>query len=174
MGAKWFLDNGGYYTCTAGTTVRSLIARCRACCSATTRTGIRTTCPIVARQGRTRREAGLRVPAGSDEELPGAPTGDQHRLGHRPGHARPIPGSGIPCCANFFPSPARCPSPEHPRPGTAGARPGPYPGCTRHTAAPDVRAASGTTASTPGVRPTHRRPLAPRRHLTIDAIRGTR
>ena len=110
------------------------------------------------RQGRTRRQARLRVAARRRQELPGALTGHQHRLGHRAGRpAQPrdrAPRSGP---TTFPVTRADARAAEHPLPRRA-RRPArfPYPGAPpygaplyapgRHAAVPGPAAGAATGA----------------------------
>ena len=85
--------------------------------------------PIIGGQGRTGRQAGLRIAARRCEELPGAPARHQHRMGHRRGYsAQPRHRASLLC--ELVPGDPRRAGgtqhpPVHPR---AGNRAGPISG----------------------------------------------
>ena len=86
LGAKWFLDNGGY--CEVWRRRRRPLDQLDAALlSATTLPRIPDNLPIVAAKGGPGGKPGCGSLPDAAQELAGPPDGDQHRLGHRHGHS---------------------------------------------------------------------------------------
>ena len=94
QGVKWYLDNGGY-SAWGGADGRTLQLDV-ALLLGNDPYAFPDNLPHRRRQGRARREAGVRVAAGRHQELPGARPRHQHRLGNRARHpAQPRPRASL-------------------------------------------------------------------------------
>ena len=179
QGANWTLDTGGATTRGAARTA-SRPTSTSPCCSGNDPYQYPDNLPIVAAKGGPGGKPGCGSLPDRHQELPGAPAGHQHRLGHRPGHPAqprhraPVLGQLLPGhprgagAAEHPPVPARAGARTGPVPGHAALRRGLYgpggvplwPGCRRR---PTQRGA--TTRSTDGAAP----PIGGHRHRARTA-----